>query len=138
MMAGLAAGAVATAGLTVWAGLAAELSAGDLSGAFLANLATYVALGYGYIHFLNLGQTARRVRLLRELVDAGEPLSRAELLKRYSAADIVRVRLARLEEGGQVVRRDGQLFIGKPTVLAMARAVGLVKQLTLGETMRFR
>lgn len=98
-----------------------------------ANLLIYGALGYGYFHFLNLGETARRVRLLRELHEAGGALSEGEILARYNARMIVGVRIQRLLESGQVVRRDGQFHIGKPGLLTVARALDYLKRILLGK-----
>lgn len=103
-----------------------DLATDDLLAQMTVSGLTTAALGYCYFHFVNLGETARRVRILRELTEAGGQLSREELLKRYNSADMVRQRLGRLLRSGQVVLRDGHYFIGKPTVLRMARAVELV------------
>jgi len=105
-------------------------------GYLLANFIIYSLLGYCYFNFVCLGETARRIRILRELLDAGEGLSYDELLKRYNAKDIVEVRIKRLLTNGQIVLKDGRYFIGKPVVLGMAKAVGLLKWILLGNAKR--
>jgi hypothetical protein len=105
-------------------------------GYLLANFMIYSLLGYCYFNFVCLGETARRIRILRELLDAGEGLSYAELLKRYNAKDIVEVRIKRLLTNGQIVLKDGRYFIGKPVVLGMAKAVGLLKWMLFGNAKR--
>ena len=106
----------------------------DAAAVGLLNMATYAALGYGYFHFINLGETARRVRLLWEFADAGGALSDEEILRRYNADEIVRVRLGRLLRNGQIVERDGRYVIGRPTMLRMVRTLMLTKRLLLGRT----
>jgi len=105
----------------------------DLIGHLLANSATCSALGYGYFHFLNLGQTARRVRILREFVEARAPLTTAELLARYNADTILQLRLARLLATGQLSPSKGRLVARRSTVLVMARVIGWLKAVLLGE-----
>jgi hypothetical protein len=121
LVAGFAAGLAAAGGLTVLAG--AGLALPELGVQLLINLTTTAVLGYCYFHFVNLGQTARRVRILREFVEAGGTLSREEVLKRYNAREMIEQRLGRLLRTDQVVLREGRYFIGKATVLRMARAV---------------
>jgi hypothetical protein len=101
-------------------------------GQLLVTLATVAALGYGYFHFINLGETARRVRILREFVEAGGTLDEAGLLRCYNGAQIVRVRLDRLVASGQVTFRDGRYLLGKPTVARMAGLIRTLKRLLLG------
>jgi hypothetical protein len=127
---GFAIGLLAAAVLTHAAGSALELSAAEVALQMLVNGLTSAALGYCYFHFVNLGETARRVRILRELVEGGGALRREELLKRYNAQDMVRRRLDRLLRNGQVVVRADRYFIGKRTTLRMAQAVELVRRLT--------
>ncbi len=99
----------------------------------LAALVTYAALGYCYFHFLNLGETARRVRLVRELAEAGPAgLTRRELLARYNAVMMVRARLDRLIKNSQVSERDGRYYAGKPGILYAAKALSAMKALLLG------
>jgi hypothetical protein len=96
------------------------------------NLVTYGALGYGYFHFINLGTTARRIRILRELEEAGGVLELSELLACYNAARIVERRLDRLLASGQILERDGRYYVGNPTVLWMARCIRLIERLLIG------
>lgn len=103
----------------------------------LANIITYTAFGYGYFHFVNLGETARRIRLLRELYDSEAGLSMAELLARYTSQEVLNRRMDRLIGTEQVLRKDRRLYIGKRTVLYMARIIMLMKMLFLGKRSEF-
>ena len=61
-----------------------------------ANALIYLAFCYVYFHWNNMGETARRIRLLRELHDTPQGLTDAELHARYPAREILEHRLRRL------------------------------------------
>jgi hypothetical protein len=67
--------------------------------------------GYAYFHVFNMSETARRIRMLLSIRDHGS-LHSGELAAEYSPEHMVRARLARLIEMGQVVRdADGRYRI---------------------------
>lgn len=134
----------ALTGLTGLVGLALGLaslavSPRDLAGLGVAWVLTYLALAYWYVFgFFNLGESARRIRLLVELRAAGERgLTLAEVLAAYNARMIVDARLRRLLAGGQVVERGGRYFIGNPLMLCSAKALVLLKLVFLGGPSEF-
>ena len=134
---GVVLGALAgLAGLTglIWPLASRLASAQDLVGLGAAWILTYFALVYWYVFgFYNLGESARRIRLLVELQAAGERgLTLTQLLAAYNARMIVDARLGRLLAGGQVVERDGRYLIGKPLMLYGAKALVLLKLAFLG------
>lgn len=94
---------------------------------------SYIALGYCYFHFINLGETARRIRLLRELSDSPDGLSLEEILQRYNAKEIIDNRLNRLLKSGQIIHRDNRYYIGKPAMLLMSKAILFLKFFVLGK-----
>lgn len=104
---------------------------------FLAYAVTYASLGYCYFHFINLGETARRIRILRELYEAPDGLSLDGLLARYNAKEIIERRLSRLIQTRQIVLKGGRYYIGKPFVLWMARGLVALKSLLLGKKSEF-
>ena len=109
----------------------------EFSGFLFANILSYFALGYCYFHFINLGETARRIRLIRELYDAKEGLTRKEILTKYNAHDILKIRLKRLLSKDQLIIKDGRFYIGKRTVLLMSNALVILKLLLLGKKSEF-
>ena len=117
--------------------LAIPQSVSDALSRLALNVATYGALGYGYFIFVTLGETGRRIRIVRELYAAGRPLTRDEILERYNAEAIVNVRINRLLGTGQIAFRDGRYYLRKRTVLTMARMVVLMKLLVLGKRSEF-
>lgn len=103
----------------------------------IANVIIYGSLGYCYFHFINLGITARRIRILRELYASGGGLSLNMLLKRYNAGDMISKRLDRLLGSGQIVCRDNKYHIGKPVMLLMSRTIVAMKLIILGKKSEF-
>ncbi|MBF0102470.1 MAG: hypothetical protein HQK77_16320 [Desulfobacterales bacterium] len=103
----------------------------------LTNGIIYIALSYGYFHFLNLGETARRVRILREMNSVSTGLKLNELLSRYNAESIVHIRMKRLLNTGQVVLEGNRYKIGKPFVLFMANIIVFMKMMILQKKSEF-
>ncbi len=128
------AGAAAGLAVLLLAGLAGSLPSSLAASpwTWTADLLIYLAFCYVYFHWNNMGETARRVRLLRELDEAPEGLSEAELLCRYPADEILERRLTRLIDGGQIVERGGRLVLSGGLVLVSARLVAIAKWIVLG------
>ncbi|GJQ57647.1 MAG: hypothetical protein D8M57_00210 [Candidatus Scalindua sp. AMX11] len=103
----------------------------------MVNIIIYSSLGYCYFHFVNLGETARRIRILRELYDSKGGLTLDEILERYNAKRMVDLRLQRLLNNGQVVLKDGILFNGKPVLLLISKTILLMKVIILGQKSEF-
>ena len=112
-------------------------SAKDFIFILITNLLTYSLLGYCYFHFINLGETARRIRILRELVDSEKGLSMNEILSRYNAKEIVERRINRLIRNGQIIYKDNRYYIAKPLVLWIARIITTLKLVILGRRSEF-
>lgn len=109
----------------------------ELLSMLLVNICIYTCLGYCYFHFINLGETARRIRIVREIHDALEGLTMEEILSRYNARTIVDKRLQRLLSKGQIVEKDGRYFAGKPAMLVMSRIIIAMKLILLGKKSEF-
>ena len=108
---------------------------------FIVNLITeiiiYTALSYCYFVFINLGETARRIRILREVFDEPEGLSLEEILRRYNAKEIIERRLQRLLANGQIIAKEDKYYIGKPLMLWMAKIVVAFKFILLSKKSEF-
>ncbi len=109
----------------------------DILSGFITNLLIYTALGYCYFHFINLGETARRIRLLRELYDAPEGFSLEEILERYNAKHIGDMRIRRLIHNNQIIEQDGRYYIGSPVMLFIAKSITILKFIILGKMSEF-
>ena len=130
-------GLLAVLGAEAFAAAAVPLPAGDRLPLAVVNVATHGLLWFCYFHFVNLGVTARRPRLLIELGEAPGGLTYEQVLERYSGRYQVEARLERLLGGGQVVLRDGRYRIGKPVMLLIARVMVALKRLLLGKPSEF-
>ena len=116
--------------------LALLLSGGPDGGAsadiVTADALLYASFCYVYFHWNNMGETARRIRMLRELAAAPEGLTFEDMVRRYSAREILERRLERLSAAGQIRETGGRLVLTSATVLLSARLVGLAKQIVFG------
>jgi hypothetical protein len=97
------------------------------------DLLTYCLLGYGYFHFINLTQTARRIRILTEIKESSHGLTYEEVLKRYNAREVLERRIARLKDHGQVVCRQGRYVLADRFLLAGAMVMSCFKRWALKE-----
>ncbi len=100
---------------------------------FIVNLVIYGCLSFSFFNFINMGETARRIRLLRELYEAAEGLTKEEILKRYNAKGIINVRVNRLLNNGQIVLREGRYYIGNPLMLFISKSIISLKFIVLGK-----
>ncbi|MFA6583403.1 MAG: hypothetical protein WCS77_03815 [Elusimicrobiaceae bacterium] len=125
---------------SVYAGFAAGLvftvtaafrNSSGLSAA-LADAVIYAGLGYCYFHFVNLGETARRIRIMREIYEAPAPLTEEGIAARYSAREMLDKRLRRLLANSQIAEKNGKLFINRKSVLIMERILTLLKIIFTG------
>ena len=92
---------------------------------------TYALLAYSYFHIFNMGETARRVRMLSELMERGS-LSALELKSLYDAAAMLDRRMERLValgqvrlEGGRVVLKSRMLYRAASVMDWWGRVLGL-------------
>jgi len=76
------------------------------------DLIVYVGFSYGYFHFVNINVASLRLRMLRELDKAAGGHTQEELIVLYGSRKIVGNRLDRLIQTGNLVERDGRLFLG--------------------------
>lgn len=100
-------------------------------GILITNTISYAALGYCYFHFINLGETARRIRILREICDSREGLPMEEILKKYNAKEIVEKRINRLLNNNQIICKDEKYYTGSRTMLWMAKIIMAMKIILL-------
>jgi hypothetical protein len=136
-LAGFGAGAAALLALLALPPLPERLAPWDRAGTAAAAALTYGCLGYCYFHFINLGATARRIRLMAELVEAPEGLTREGIRARYSAREIVARRIDRLVATGQIVRDGERYRPGGRALLLSARLMVALKIITQGKRSEF-
>lgn len=95
------------------------------------NVTSFGALSYCYFHFINLGETARRIRIIRELLESPDGLYLSELYERYNSSDIIDIRIQRMLSNKQIVQRDGRYHVGKPILLIIAKFIVIMKIILL-------
>jgi len=98
---------------------------------------TYIALSYSYFNFINLGQTSRRIRILREFKSAPDGLSEEELLERYNSKEIIERRIERLLISKQIIIKNNNYYIGNPVMLLAAKFLVVLKIILLGKRSEF-
>jgi hypothetical protein len=90
----------------------------------------YACIAYSYFHLFNMSETARRIRILRELHAAGS-LTAEEISRLYSGASVLEARFDRLLAIGQLqVRADR--FVGAGRLLYMAACLVRAWRVVLG------
>lgn len=129
-------GLVAMAAVSAWALSSMHASWTDIVGFAALNALTYAALGWGYFHFVNMGIASLRIRMLRELEDAGGSLSRARLLTEYNSESVVALRIHRLTSGGHFIVVDDRYHIGRKRFLVTARLFDLLRRILFGSNYR--
>jgi hypothetical protein len=90
----------------------------------------YTCLAYAYFHLINMSETARRIRILRELHAAGS-LTAEEISRRYSGAAVLEARFDRLLATGQLEVRAGR-FVRAGRLLYLAACLVRGWRLVLG------
>ena len=106
-------------------------------GSIIANIIAYTAFGYGYFHFVNMGETARRIRILRELYASKKGLTQAEILSRYNYVEIINRRIRRLINKKQIISNQSKYYINKPLMLLIAKIIVMTKQIVFGKKSEF-
>ena len=114
-----------------------SLSISDSICSIVVSFLVYASLGYCYFHFVNMGETARRIRILSELSEAENGLSLEELLDRYNAQEILSKRIGRLINNGQIVLKNNRYYIGKPVMLWISRLILHLKSIVLRKKSEF-
>jgi hypothetical protein len=101
------------------------------------NLAIYLCLSYNYFHFINMGETARRIRIIREIYDSPNGLSEGDILTRYNSEQMIELRIERLLSKKQVTLKNNYYFIDNSTMLVITKAMIFLKVLLLGKKSEF-
>jgi hypothetical protein len=102
--------------------------------AFLAfNFVTYLALAYGYAHFVNLQIASLRVRLLEELRSSPGGLTAEEILARYNARRLIDTRLDRLTARQQIVEKGGRFHGRAGALVVIAWGIDSLRWVVLGK-----
>jgi hypothetical protein len=129
---GVLAGLVAVAAISAVATSRMGAQGQDRWGLMALNILTYLALAYGYVGYVSMNMTSLRIRVLKEVLECGGGLPKAQLLARYSGDDVVSSRIRDLISGGYLIDQGGRLHSGKPAVLIIAILWDFMRWVVLG------
>jgi len=115
----------------------AGLSPLTFSTALLVDAPIYAGLSYCYYNFVQLGQTSIRIRLYSEIAGRPGGLAAGDIALLYNEEALMKVRIQRLLESGDVVERDGRYFIGRRRLVPVAAIIFAAKRLLLGRESEF-
>lgn len=99
----------------------------------LTNFIIYGLLGYCFFHFINLGETGRRIRIMLELYQAENGLTLEEILQRYSAREIIDNRLKRLLDNQQILQKGNRYFVNRSLMLYITKLMLMAKLFIIGK-----
>lgn len=109
----------------------------SLTTSLLVDAPIYAALSYCYYNFVQLGQTSIRIRLYAEIARCPEGLRPADIARIYNGEALIRLRIQRLLESGDIEVRDGYYFIGHRRLVPVANIIFAAKRFLLGRESEF-
>ncbi len=130
---GFAAGVLSAGTIESFIVLTTSASIKEFMPVLIVDITTYFALGYCYFHFINMGESARRVRLLRELEAAPGGLTEWQILSKYNAKEMVNIRLTRLLNNNQIKLRDERYYAANSAMLFFSKALVFMKLIISGK-----
>jgi len=134
---GFMAGAIACAIIEIIFALSHGFSKEYWALVFLVNAPIYLALSYCTYNFVQLGQTSIRIRMYSEIAAAPDGIDIEELKREYDDEALMRARLKRLLESGDIVGNNGQYCIGRKRFLVIAAVLFGAKRFLLGRESEF-
>jgi len=95
-------------------------------------------IAYAYFHFFNMSETARRIRMLLQIRQAGPTGLRVQELEcQYSQKDMIEARLDRLVSMNQLsLAPDGRYRVAGNALLWAGRIMGLWRRLVLRRVLK--
>ena len=105
--------------------------------ALLVDAPIYLALSFLAYSFVQLGQTSIRIRMYAEIAAKPSGMSLEEMNKEYDDKALMRARIQRLIESGDIVKKDGRYFVGRKRFLYIANIVFAAKPILLGRASEF-
>jgi len=99
----------------------------------LTNLLTFIALGYCYFHFINMGTTARRFRIMSELNSSSNGLTLDQIKKCYNSSEMIGHRIRRLIDNHQATYVDGYYNLTPSLMKIIAICFYVGKRLVFGK-----
>ena len=114
-----------------------DLFAETITTAVIVNAPIYAALSYCYFNFVNLGQSSIRIRIYSEIAASGNGVSMQHIALEYNEEALMRMRLQRMIESGDIMERNGRYVVGRQRLVVIARIIFAMKKLILGKGSEF-
>lgn len=92
----------------------------EFFGAIFYGFIVYFCLSYAYFHFFNISETARRFQIL-VLLSKSRKVDRRDIAVRYSASDMIKTRLERLVQSGQLTLKNNRYFLKRRMLYSVAK-----------------
>ncbi len=109
----------------------------SLAVSLLVNAPAYAALSYCYVNFANLGHTSIRIRMYSEIAAAPAGVDMLEMAREYDDNALMRIRLERLVESGDIVRDRARYRVGRVRFVRVAAILHAIKMFLLGKGSEF-
>lgn len=93
----------------------------------ICQIGTYLALSFCFWAFLSLNLTSLRIRVIRQLLQAGGAIAVADLLASYSDEERLQRRLVRLTNSGQIELTEGHWRLRSSLILIIARCIDVIR-----------
>jgi hypothetical protein len=119
--------------LLAWRGVSGEALAFSL----LVTVPTYAAMAYCYMGLATMGQTSIRIRLYSELLAARGGMRVQDFERIHDEETFLATRLRRLTESGDLVEKEGRLFLRRRRLLYIANILVAGKLILLGRKSEF-
>jgi len=91
------------------------------------NILTYLFLSYCYSDFLMFGESALRIRIMREILESKNGLSLKDILDKYNVRNIIGLRLKRLESKGQIFKLNDRYYLRSGILVLLARGIKILR-----------
>lgn len=134
---GFLSGATAFAGLEVMLAPEGDSMKQYIVLALLVNAPIYVCLSYCAYNFIQLGQTSIRIRMYSDIAAMPSGMAIEEMKREYNEDALLRIRLQRLIESGDIMERNGRYFITRTRFLHVANIIFTVRRTLLGRESEF-
>lgn len=92
----------------------------------------YNCLGYSYFHFFNMSETARRIKILLEIKKSNK-ITIDDLQHIYSSDSIIKNRIERLLESGQIIKNDNKYYQNSFLLVLFANIISFLREVLLFE-----
>jgi hypothetical protein len=134
---GILVGGIALIVFDIFAVTRFDTAGETLALSLLINIPTYLALSYCFFNFVNLGQTSIRIRIYSEIAAYPNGMPTEEIAREYQDDVLMRVRLQRLVESGDVVQKCDRYFVGRTRLVRLGNLIFAAKRFVLGKASEF-